>query len=759
MTERDLNTLKDFPVPAPSVDAKRQAVATALAAFDVSNELPSGTQGVAAAPSLTDVSSIKKERQGMRYNRKVYWSVAASIAAVMLALPVVMSHLGNQRDLRVVQPADAPARQEVPAPASSQPLSANTGVRPAPPAVAPAPAPPTQNAEAKVKDELAKSAEKQSVAAATGRTANEQSARPRDVLANANPPATVPATPPAPAPTTGRMQAQPPNVTGGWSAQTSDAPIAPNNNSRSRFGYLGDTSLNQPVIDNRDKLECPPGRMCLKIDPQTGAKGYVFDDSNLFDVTSPNPIKSTRAEPVSTFSIDVDTASYSLARRHLNQGRLPPKASVRVEEMINYFKYDYRRPESATAPFEPQITVTPSPWNANTKLVHIALKGYEIKAAERPRANIVLLVDISGSMGPSDRLPLLKTAFKMMVDELKPDDTVGIVTYASGSDIRLSPTKVADKARILAAIDSLGAGGSTAGAAGLTDAYRIAETNFDPKAVNRIILGTDGDWNVGITNRDELTAFVERKRATGIFLSILGVGMGNHNDALMQKLAQNGNGVAAYIDTLPEARKVLVDEISSSLFTIAKDVKIQVEFNPARVSEYRLIGYESRALRREDFNNDKVDAGDVGSGHSVTAIYEITPAGSPAVAMPDLRYGQPPVTEPARTAPAAAAGAINDGEYGFFKLRYKLPNEETSRLIEVAVTPNLDKGTLAAASDDVRFSIAVAAYGQLLSGTPYLGAMTFDDVIALANSARGADLFGLRAEFINLARLAKSAQP
>jgi Ca-activated chloride channel homolog len=390
--------------------------------------------------------------------------------------------------------------------------------------------------------------------------------------------------------------------------------------------------------------------------------------------------------------------------------------------------------------------------------VHIGLKGYEIKAAERPRANIVLLVDVSGSMGPSDRLPLLKTAFRMMLDELKPDDTVAIVTYASGTAIALQPTRVANRAEIAGAIERLQAGGGTYGAGGLQLAYQLAEQHFDAKAVNRIILGTDGDWNIGITNRDELTSFVERKRSTGIFLSILGVGMGNHNDALMQKLAQNGNGVAAYIDTLSEARKVLVDEISSSLFTIAKDVKIQIEFNPARVSEYRLIGYETRALKREDFNNDKVDAGDVGSGHSVTAIYEITPVGSPAVAMPELRYGTPPVTEPARVAPPPTSTA-RDGEYAFFKLRYKLPNEETSRLIELPITAALDRGTIAAASDDIRFSIAVAAYGQLLRGTPHLGALTYDDVIALANSARGADLFGLRGEFVNLARLAKAARP
>jgi Ca-activated chloride channel homolog len=518
-----------------------------------------------------------------------------------------------------------------------------------------------------------------------------------------------------------------------------------------RFGFRGDAKIKGVAAETHAGVLCTPEQACW------GPIPSAEPGRDQYDAPPPNATKSTATEPVSTFSVDVDTASYALARRHLTGGHLPPRASVRVEEMINYFRYDYRRPESATAPFEPQITVTANPWNANTKLLHIGLKGYEIKAAERPRANIVLLVDISGSMQPADRLPLLKTAFRQLMDELKPDDTVAIVTYASGSDIRLAPTRVADKTRILSAIDSLNAGGSTAGAAGITDAYRVAEANFDPKGVNRIILGTDGDWNVGITNREQLKTFIEAKRKSGVFLSILGVGMGNHNDALMQTLAQNGNGVAAYIDTLSEARKVLVDEVSSALFTIAKDVKIQIEFNPTQVAEYRLIGYETRALKREDFANDKVDAGDVGSGHSVTAIYEITPVGSPAVALPDLRYGPAKSADAPRVEPVAKSA--RDGEYGFFKLRYKLPNEEQSRLIELPIAKALETSDLAGASDDVRFSIAVAAYGQLLRGLPAVAGMTFDDVVTLANSARGPDPFGLRAEFVNLARSAKQALP
>jgi Ca-activated chloride channel family protein len=469
-----------------------------------------------------------------------------------------------------------------------------------------------------------------------------------------------------------------------------------------------------------------------------------------FDARDINPVKVTAQEPVSTFSIDVDTASYAFARRTINAGRLPPRDSVRVEEFVNYFPYNYPRPENAETPFKPTITVTPSPWNAHNRLVHVAVQGYALQAAQRPRANLVFLVDVSGSMSPEDRLPLVKNALRMLVDELKPDDTVALVTYASGSGVSLEPTQIADKSKIIAAIDALGAGGSTAGAEGIQDAYRLAETHFDKAAVNRVILATDGDFNVGVTDQSELKGLIERKRDKGIYLSILGVGQGNYNDALMQALAQNGNGTAAYVDNLNEARKVLVEEASSTLFPIARDVKIQVEWNPARVSEYRLIGYETRALRREDFNNDKVDAGDVGSGHRVTAIYEITPVGAEKKLVDELRYGKKAPHE-------AAAGA--DAELGFFKLRYKPPKEESSKLVTSPIGDAQSVDKLASAPEDVRFSIAVAAFGQLLKGAPYLGSFSYDDVVGLAQGAKGDDPFGYRAEFVNLARLAKSARP
>lgn len=475
----------------------------------------------------------------------------------------------------------------------------------------------------------------------------------------------------------------------------------------------------------------------------------TFDHAQ-FERTDSNPVKLVQQEPVSTFSIDVDTASYSVVRRALDNGYLPPKHAVRIEELINYFDYDYPVPESRDEPFQPTVALYETPWNADTMLMHIGIKGHDLPAdAPKPRSNLVFLIDTSGSMNSANRLPLLKQSFRMLLDTLHEDDTVAIVTYAGSAGIALEPTKAGDKRTILQAIDTLQASGSTAGADGIRTAYELAERNFDKDAVNRIMLATDGDFNVGITDRDQLKDYVERKRDSGIYLSILGFGMGNYNDAMMQALAQNGNGTAAYIDSLNEARKVLVDEAASILYPIANDVKIQVEFNPAAVSEYRLIGYETRQLRREDFNNDKVDAGDIGAGHTVTAIYELTPAGSKARLVDDLRYGD---AHQAESEPKTDAG-----EYAFLKMRYKLPGESTSKLITRAITKD-DVHTLDTLDDDIRFAGAVAAFGQLLRGDAYVGSFTYDDVLALATPARGEDAFNYRGEFLNLVRNAKVAQ-
>ncbi|RUU52716.1 VWA domain-containing protein, partial [Mesorhizobium sp. M2C.T.Ca.TU.002.02.1.1] len=352
------------------------------------------------------------------------------------------------------------------------------------------------------------------------------------------------------------------------------------------------------------------------------------ENRNRIETFKTNPVHETAQDPVSTFSIDVDTASYSFVRRSLKEGALPDPDTVRVEEMINYFPYDWKGPDSAKTPFNSTVTVMPTPWNEHTKLMHVAIKGFDLKPAEQPKANLVFLIDVSGSMDEPDKLPLLKSAFRMLVGKLKPDDTVSIVTYAGNAGTVLMPTKASEKQKILAAIDNLEPGGSTAGEEGIREAYKLAQQSFVKGGVNRVMLATDGDFNVGQTDDDDLKRLIESERKTGVFLSVFGFGRDNLNDQMMQTIAQNGNGTAAYIDTLAEAQKVLVDDASSTLFPIAKDVKIQVEFNPATVSEYRLVGYETRALKREDFNNDRVDAGDIGSGHSVTAVYEITPKGS-----------------------------------------------------------------------------------------------------------------------------------
>ena len=487
---------------------------------------------------------------------------------------------------------------------------------------------------------------------------------------------------------------------------------------------------------------------------------YQVKGRDKFEHVEDNPVKAVSQEPVSTFSIDVDTSSYSFMRRQLNAGVLPQKDAVRVEEMVNYFDYRYPVPESKEQPFKPSVTVTPSPWATGHKLVHIGIKGYDIAANQKPRSNLVFLIDTSGSMMSPDKLPLVISSLKLLLDSLNKDDTVGIVTYAGSAGTALEPTKVADKAKILAALDNLSAGGSTAGAEGIRQAYLLAESHIDKNGVNRVILATDGDFNVGITDPQELKGFIERERKTGIFLSVLGFGQGNYNDKMMQDLAQNGNGTAAYIDTLNEARKILVKEAGSTLFTIAKDVKIQVEFNPATVAEYRLVGYETRALQKQDFNNDAVDAGDIGAGHAVTAIYDITPVGAPK-SVDDSRYA-------AKPAETHKADANFSGEYAFLKIRYKLPGSDTSKLITTPITGADEKSLQgvscgpadscpASASDDVRFSVAVAGFAQLLKGGKSTGPLTWDDVIREAQTAKDDDEFGYRSEFIQLVRLAKSA--
>ncbi|HHZ07664.1 MAG TPA: VWA domain-containing protein [Rhizobiales bacterium] len=493
------------------------------------------------------------------------------------------------------------------------------------------------------------------------------------------------------------------------------------------------------------------GESKLSAPAQTSAPADNFvageENRERFEEFKTNPVRSALENPVSTFSIDVDTASYSFVRRSLKEGFLPQADAVRVEELVNYFPYDWKGPEDASVPFNTTVTVMPTPWNDHTKLMHIAIKGYDVQPATRPKANLVFLIDVSGSMNSADKLPLLQSAFRLLVNKLNAEDTVSIVTYAGDAGTVLMPTKVAERDKILSAIDNLRPGGTTAGEAGIREAYRLAEQSFVKDGVNRVMLATDGDFNVGQTDDDDLKRLIEEKRKSGVFLSVFGFGRGNLNDRMMQVIAQNGNGTAAYIDTLAEAEKVLVQDASSTLFTIAKDVKIQVEFNPAAISEYRLIGYETRALNREDFNNDRVDAGEIGSGHSVTAIYEVTPKGAPQM-IDDLRYGQ--------AATNNAAGIQNADEYAFVKIRYKTPDGDTSKLITTPVTASNEVSSFDAAGTDQRFSVAVAAFGQKLRDADAVAGMSWDRIIEIATAARGTDPFGYRSEFLSLARLASA---
>jgi len=456
-----------------------------------------------------------------------------------------------------------------------------------------------------------------------------------------------------------------------------------------------------------------------------------------YDGKEVSPVHLTRNEPVSTFSIDVDTGAYANARRFLTQGQLPPRDAVRTEELINYFRYDYPLPEKREAPFSVTTDMAVTPWNAETRLLRVGLRGYDLPRSQRPPANLVFLVDVSGSMQDPDKLPLVKTALMGLAEELKAQDRVSIVVYAGAAGLVLPPTN--DKGLIRAALDQLQAGGSTAGGAGLQLAYEVARQSFIKDGVNRILLATDGDFNVGVSDTKALLEMVEKQRDSGITLTTLGFGQGNYNEAMMEQIADHGNGNYAYIDTALEARKVLAEQMSSTLFTIAGDVKIQVEFNPAAVSQYRLVGYENRALREEDFNNDKVDAGEIGAGHQVTAIYEIVPAGAKGWIGP-RRYEE---------APAAPGPA--GSELAFVKLRYKLPGEKTSRLIERPVPKSLI-ASAASPRGDMAFAVAVAAYGQKLRGDPMLANYGWQQVSALAGESRDYS----RAEFVKLVSLAGS---
>jgi Ca-activated chloride channel family protein len=498
------------------------------------------------------------------------------------------------------------------------------------------------------------------------------------------------------------------------------------------------------------RMEAPADRLSgaqMPIVGGPGWPGYSSRDFNTeaYDRIDDNSFRRVTQDPLSTFSIDVDTASYANIRRFLNAGTLPPRDAVRIEELINYFRFDYPHPAN-DVPFSVHSEVVACPWNPKHRLALVGLQARPLDGDRLPARNLVFLLDVSGSMMPPDKLPLIRTAMRMLVDTLNEHDRIAIVVYAGASGLVLPSTSGAEKERIHQAIARLEAGGSTNGAAGITLAYQVAQDQFVKGGINRVILATDGDFNVGVTNQGDLTRLIEEKRASGIFLSVLGVGTGNVKDSTMEKLADRGNGNYAYLDSLHEARKVLVKEAGATLVTIAKDVKIQVEFNPANVAAYRLIGYENRLLRNQDFNDDKKDAGEIGAGHTVTALYEIVPPGAD-VDVPrvdPLKYQQPS-TEATPTASAAR------DELMTVKLRYKAPDGDASRLITVPV-----KNRTSELSENVGFAAAVAEFGMLLRQSEYRGSATHEAAASLARRFRGADPDGYRAEFVRLVELASS---
>jgi len=536
------------------------------------------------------------------------------------------------------------------------------------------------------------------------------------------------------------------------------------NNIRNMFGTTTEALLGAEYVHSSERVEkkslknfgqnpAPLGKPAMPTgmaDALPPPPPYAHVPREQYETLPESEVKLVAHEPVSTFSIDVDTGAYANVRRFLNQGQLPPHGAVRVEELINYFPYTYALPtpfDGKLPPFGVTTEMAPSPWNANSKLIRIGIKASDTAVEKLPPANLVFLVDVSGSMNSPERLPLLKNTLKLLVEQLRPQDKVSLVTYADGTQVVLEPTPGSEKAKISAAIDRLKPGGSTAGASGIALAYQMAQQGFIAKGINRILLATDGDFNVGITDFEQLKQMVAEKRKSGITLTTLGYGVGNYNERLMEQLANVGNGNYSYIDSLREARKVMVEELSATLSVVAYDVKLQVEFNPEKVSEYRLIGYENRTLKREDFSNDKVDAGEIGSGHTVTALYEIVLKGEKGWNEP-LRYQQ---------APAIQENTRSE-ELAMLRVRYKESAEGQSKLMEFPLKASQMKPSLQEASEDFRFTAAVAAYGQILKDSKYTGNFTLAEVAELAHAAKGEDRLGLRAEFVQLVGLAKSLQ-
>jgi Ca-activated chloride channel family protein len=723
--DNELERLRDIAIPAPDGEAKARALAAAMQAFDMDEKISTASQGSAAGLRLTE--RARKLWRDIMQRKLIATPAITALVALPIAGYAAFEMLKEQPPViggngKITETlADKPAAQK---PAPNQP-AINEPLAAAP-------------AKEKKTDADAETRANSQVVPAAPKPATEVDS----LLKQEAAPEARPALKPVPA-ESGQLAAGSKDGSSNRVIMSMTPPSSVDEAARADQAPAGSAAAipaSPPAMADSKLMVQPAPMPADQTQPQE-------ENRDRIETFKTNPVHETAQDPVSTFSIDVDTASYSFVRRSLKEGALPDPGTVRVEEMINYFPYDWKGPESASTPFNSTVTVMPTPWNDRTKLMHVAIKGFDVKPAEQPKANLVFLIDVSGSMDEPDKLPLLKSAFRLLVSKLKPNDTVSIVTYAGNAGTVLMPTKAAEKQKILAAIDNLEPGGSTAGEEGIREAYKLAQQSFVKDGVNRVMLATDGDFNVGQTDDDDLKRLIEQERKTGVFLSVFGFGHDNLNDQMMQTIAQNGNGTAAYIDTLAEAQKVLVDDASSTLFTIAKDVKIQVEFNPAMVSEYRLVGYETRALKREDFNNDRVDAGDIGSGHSVTAVYEITPKGSGGEQVDPLRYGQAKVDN---------GGVANADEYAFVKIRYKLPNEDVSKLITTPVTAANEVKSFDEAGVDQRFSVAVAAFGQKLRDEDQTANFGYDRIAEIANAARGADPFGYRAEFLSLVRLASS---
>ncbi|MBC7796751.1 MAG: VWA domain-containing protein [Pyrinomonadaceae bacterium] len=519
------------------------------------------------------------------------------------------------------------------------------------------------------------------------------------------------------------------------SSRSANMPSSPSYTTTTNTSSMGDGSgLGRGNGTGTFGKSAPNGGFAPEEEKSKGER-YAEIDENPF-------LESSRA-PLSTFSIDVDTASYSNVRRFINDGQTPPRDAVRIEELINYFEYDYPQPVG-DVPFSVTNEIAACPWNSKHKIVSIGLQGKKISLDNVPPSNLVFLLDVSGSMNAPDKLPLLKASLKTLINQLSAKDRIAIVTYAGNSGLALPSTTADRKADIINALDNLNAGGSTNGGQGIQLAYKVAQDNFIADGNNRVILATDGDFNLGLTSDNELVSLIENKRKSNVFLSVIGFGTGNTNDSMMEKLADKGNGNYAYIDTIDEARKALGSQVAGTLYTIAKDVKIQVEFNPAKVNGYRLIGYENRILAAKDFNDDKKDAGEIGAGISVTALYEIVPKGETIdnKGVDDLKYSQP-----------KSMGDANSRELLTVKLRYKEPKESESKLLSIGLTDT--NKSFESASDNLRFASSVAEFGLLLRDSRYKGTASFNQVAQIANSSKGSDLKGYRADFVELVGKAK----